>query len=937
MSGRWFAHLPLRRKLTLVIVLACTVVVLLACAIIALVEGLDFRRTMLRDAGVLADFIGRNNQATLAFQDADGARGLLSALRAEPHVVAARLFDRAGAPFADFQLTGSAAALPDRPEPASAGFRGDRLVLFQPIELDGKVIGAIHLQFDLQEMYDRLEMFAIVAGLVLAGSALLALALSARLQRPISMPILALAQTARAVAERQDYSLRATQPGRDEVGGLTAAFNHMLTRIQGQNQALREGEERLRAVLNSALTAVVVFDGAGAVLDWNARAEAMFGRTRDEALGRGVGELIVPPRLRDQEPRGQAGILGAGPVPDRLVESTALRADGGEFPVEFSVSPMRSGAVVTYCCFLTDITERKHAESKVHAQMARLDLFNRITRAIGERQDLASIFQVVVRSLEDDLPIDFGCVLLSDGSDGALTVASTGLGSPALAAALAAPAATPAPRRDGLGRCLAGDLIYEPDLAGAGQAFPATLAAAGLRALVVTPLVVESRVFGVLVAARRAAASFSSAECEFLRQLSDQVALAAHQTQLHEALQRAYDDLRQSQQTVMQQERLRALGQMASGIAHDINNAISPVALYTESLLEREPGLSTRARGYLETIRRAIEDVAHTVARMREFYRQRETQLALAPVDLNQMVDQVLDMTRARWSDMSLQRGTVITVATDLDAALPAVLGIASEIREALINLVFNAVDALPEGGTVTLRTRRGADAAGAARAVVEVVDDGVGMDEATRRRCLEPFFTTKGERGTGLGLAMVYGILQRHGADIEIESAPQRGTTMRLSLPVPAVPGASQEAVPTYVQPTRLRLLVVDDDPILLKSLRDILEGEGHLVTTANLGQAGIDAFLAAHGTAEPFGLVITDLGMPYVDGRKVARAIKEASPTTPVIMLTGWGQRLVAEGEVPPHVDRVLNKPPRLADLRDALARCCRPGGPGAPGAAP
>src|SRR6202044_1050318 len=143
---------------------------------------------------------------------------------------------------------------------------------------------------------------------------------------------------------------------------------------------------------------------------------------------------------------------------------------------------------------------------------------------------------------------------------------------------------------------------------------------------VAAPLLVESKVFGALIAALKAPDSFSSGDCEFLRQLSEHVALAAHQSQLYEALQQAYDDLRQTQQAVMQQERLKALGQMASGIAHDINNAISPIALYTESLLEKEPGLSARARDYLSTIQHAIEDVSHTVARMRESSRQREPQ-----------------------------------------------------------------------------------------------------------------------------------------------------------------------------------------------------------------------------------------------------------------------------------------------------------------------
>jgi signal transduction histidine kinase/CheY-like chemotaxis protein len=411
-----------------------------------------------------------------------------------------------------------------------------------------------------------------------------------------------------------------------------------------------------------------------------------------------------------------------------------------------------------------------------------------------------------------------------------------------------------------------------------------------------------------------------------LKQLSEHVALASHQSQLYGALQQAYEDLRQTQQGAMQQERLRALGQMASGIAHDINNAITPIAIYTESLLENEPSLSARARNNLEIIGRAIGDVAQTVARMGEFSRQREPQLALTPVNLNQLVQQVLDLTRARWSDMPQQRGIVIRLETDLPADLPAIMGVEGEIREALINLIFNGVDAMPEGGTLTLRTKVVETSPGSfplRHVHVEVADTGVGMDEDTRRRCLEPFFTTKGERGTGLGLAMVYGMVKRHSADIEIESVAGKGTTLRLMFALPAAPTAGSAGPGrTPAIPSRLRILVVDDDPLLIKSLRDTLETDGHLVVATNGGQAGIDAFHEAMKRNEPFAVVITDLGMPYVDGRKVASAVKAASPATPVILLTGWGQRLVAEGEVPSHVNRVLSKPPKLHDLRAALA---------------
>ena len=580
----------------------------------------------------------------------------------------------------------------------------------------------------------------------------------------------------------------------------------------------------------------------------------------------------------------------------------------------------------------TEIAVRRQAEQKAQSQLERLNLLHQITRAIGERQDLKSIFQVVIRTIEDQLPIDFGCICLHDQANNSLTVTSVGVHSEALAMELAmSENAHVAIDENGLSRCVRGELVYEQDISEVKSPFPQRLAGGGLRALVVAPLLVESQVFGVLVAARRQPHSFSSGECEFLRQLTEHVALAAHQAQLYGALQQAYDDLRQTQQAIMQQERLRALGQMASGIAHDINNAISPVALYTESLLEHEPDLSPRARSYLEIIQRAIDDVAQTVARMREFYRQREPQIALSTVHLNLLVQQVIDLTRARWSDMPQQRGIVVRLQTELAPHLPMIMGSESEIREALINLVFNAVDAMPAGGTLTLRTktitgpREHEQTSGPQLVRIEVSDTGAGMDEDTRSRCLEPFFTTKGERGTGLGLAMVYGVVQRHGADIEIESALGIGTTVSLSFAVPAavIAGATQP-IDTGMVPSRLRLLVVDDDPLLLKSLRDTLEADGHVVFAANGGQAGIDAFHAAQGRGERFAAVITDLGMPHIDGRKVAESIRTASPSTPIFMLTGWGQRLIANGDTPLHVDRVLNKPPKLRELREALAHC-------------
>jgi signal transduction histidine kinase/ActR/RegA family two-component response regulator len=567
----------------------------------------------------------------------------------------------------------------------------------------------------------------------------------------------------------------------------------------------------------------------------------------------------------------------------------------------------------------SEVAQHRTTEGKLKTQLERLSLLDQITRAIGERLDLHSIFQVVIRTLEESLPIDFGSICLYDAAAAELTVTCVGVRSEALALELAMAENAHIPiDENGLSRCVGGHLVYEADLSQIDFPFPQRLSRGGLGAAVFAPLLVESQVFGVLVAARRATHSFESSDCEFLRQLSEHIALAAHQAQIYTALRQAYEDLRQTQLTVMQQERLRALGQMASGIAHDINNAVSPVALYTEVLLESEPNLSPRTRQYLETTQRAIEDVAHTVARMREFYRQPEKEVLLMPVDLGVLAQQVLDHTRARWSDMPQQRGIVIELHTELAATLPMISGIESEIREALVNLVFNAVDAMPQGGALTIRTK----ATSPDYAQVEVVDSGIGMDEATRRRCLEPFFTTKGERGTGLGLAMVYGIARRHNADVEIDSAPGKGTAMRLIFPVAKEEMAHSNRVAPAGKPQRIRILVVDDDPLLIKSLRDTLESDGHTVETAHGGQEGIDICRKAVAQGNPHHVVITDLGMPYVDGRKVAKAVKAESASIPVILLTGWGQRLVSDGDVPEEVDRVLSKPPKLRDLRAALA---------------
>jgi len=696
--------------------------------------------------------------------------------------------------------------------------------------------------------------------------------------------------------------------------------------LQAEMEARRESQQLLQAIIDNSQAVVYVKDLDGRYLLVNRRFEEIFLLARDTILGR-TDHHIFARQTADAFHDLDVRVARADQA--MIEEETVPQADGLHTYISVK-APLRDAAGKVNAIFgiSTDITERKRDEERLRSQLARLSLLDETTRAIGERQDLRSLFQVVLRNLEEQLPIDFGCACLYDPAQQTLSVACVGLKSQAFAPELALPeGARIAVDENGLSRCVLGQVVYESDVGESPSPFPARLGRLGMRSLVFAPLIVESKVFGVMIAARRAKGGFTSGDCEFLRQLSGHVALAAHQSQLYRALQRAYEDLRQTQQTVMQQERLRALGQMASGIAHDVNNALTPAALYLQSLLDRDRSLGSDARNYLVITLRAIEDVANTIARMREFYRPREPQLALLPVDLNKILQQVIDLTHARWSDMPQERGILIRAQNEFATQLPMILGAENEIRDALTNLVLNAVDAMPEGGTLTLRSNSlGATSAPVTdapetRVLVEVCDTGIGMSEAVRNRCLEPFFTTKGERGTGLGLAMVYGMVQRHSAELEIHSEAGAGTTVRLIFPIAATSASAAGA--TDVRPLgRLRILIVDDDPLILQSLQDALEHDGHLIGVADGGQAGIDKFRFAQQSSTPFDMVITDLGMPHVDGRTVATAIKSRAPAVPVILLTGWGYRLQAQDDVPQHVDCVLSKPPKLPELRAALA---------------
>jgi len=392
-----------------------------------------------------------------------------------------------------------------------------------------------------------------------------------------------------------------------------------------------------------------------------------------------------------------------------------------------------------------------------------------------------------------------------------------------------------------------------------------------------------------------------------------EVALMESNQQLADALEK----LRETQEHVIQRERLHALGRMASGIAHDFNNALAPILGFSELLLQRPESLRNeeRARGYVEMIHTAAEDSAKIVARLREFYRYREENDVFTPVSLNDLIQQVISLTQPRWKDQAQANGVQVTMKTELQN-IPTIAGNEAELREMLFNVVFNAIDAIETAGTIHFRTSLHDQCAR-----LQVIDNGAGMTEEVRSRCLEPFFSTKDEHGTGLGLGIVYGIIRRHDGSIQIESAPGQGTTVSISIPLYKEERPPARPEPVSVMERPLHILVVEDEPLVREVIEVYLREDNHIVLTASNGRDGLEKYRT--GT---FDLVLTDRAMPECNGDVLAAEIKKLSPNQPVILLTGFGDLMSGAGEKPEGVDMVVSKPFTLNSLREAISKAIR-----------
>ncbi len=378
-----------------------------------------------------------------------------------------------------------------------------------------------------------------------------------------------------------------------------------------------------------------------------------------------------------------------------------------------------------------------------------------------------------------------------------------------------------------------------------------------------------------------------------------------------EELENALAQLQNAQEQVVKQERLRALGMMAGGIAHDFNNALTMILGYGELLLPwfQKNAPDSKESGYVMHVVTAAQDATHVVSRLKEFYRPAEADEVRVVLDPNQLCEQAIAFTAPKWRERAQAAGVTISVTPDLRST-SRISGCGPELREVLTNLIFNACDAMPKGGAIVVRSRE-ADG----NVYIEVSDTGIGMTPEEIDRCLEPFYTTKGERGTGLGLAVAYGIIQRHSGSIQIQSTKGEGTTFALIFPTTTAEiVVNEETVGETIRP--LRILVVDDQEIICELLSEHLRADGHDTAAASDGKSALAAF-----DFGSFDIVITDQSMPGMSGEQLAKEVKQRYPGTLVILLTGFGEEMKATGTLPEGIEMIVGKPVTGSDLRKAI----------------
>ncbi|MBT7592610.1 MAG: GAF domain-containing protein [Candidatus Scalindua sp.] len=435
------------------------------------------------------------------------------------------------------------------------------------------------------------------------------------------------------------------------------------------------------------------------------------------------------------------------------------------------------------------------------------------------------------------------------------------------------------------------------------------------KSVLCVPLMAKSKLIGVLeVINKKDDVSFTEEDAMLLNFFANQTAVAIENARYYGELERKYEEEKQMQEKLVEAEKLWALGLMTSGVAHDFNNMLAIITGNID-LIEVEED-KDKILKKVQIIKKTAMDSAKLIKRLQKYAKTRDEKLLLQAIKFNDLVREAIEMSTPVWKDGPDAKGISIEIIDTFTEEELIILGNDTDLREAIINLIFNSVDAMPQGGKIHLATYTKNESI-----YLDLSDNGIGMTEETKSRIFDPFFTTKGINHSGLGMSMLYGTIKRHNGSIDIKTTPGKGTTFTIVLPMgkECIEKRAEESSPA-IKAEKVNILIIDDLPEVSVVLSEILSNEGHQICSFNSGTRGIEAFKKGD-----YGILITDLGMPGASGWEVINTARQIKPDVIIGVVTGWD---ISEKEIKQKgVDFLINKPFELNEIVQAVTKAEKP----------
>jgi PAS domain S-box-containing protein len=656
----------------------------------------------------------------------------------------------------------------------------------------------------------------------------------------------------------------------DKNGGVTGSLGvaRDVTERKKAEEALKQSEEYLDNIIESSLDSILTTDKKGYVTRTNKSFQKLLGFEKEELLGKHMAEFSPLGKGTFESTTGESITITEEQLENIAAtmvllaterqlsnfEFWLLRKDGKVVPVEESIVYFydKEGIVSGAVGVIRDITERKQAE-----------------REIREGKEF---LEKIIKGSKDGIIIsdEIGTILsVNEAIEQMLEVS----------------------KEEILGKHTSELIIDEEEEV--------------KKVLEKIGMMFETGFASYKTRYKKRDGNYVEIECysSLIRDENEKVIAGL-------SIARDITERQQMQHQLFQAEKLRSLGELAGGVAHDFNNILAAILGRVQLLkMQFKPpaGITEKRKSMidlvksLEIIEKASFDGAETVRRIQEFSRKRVDDKEFSHLSVNELLENALDFTKVRWKDNAESQGIKFDIQKSF-SPVPATLGSAAELREVFTNLLNNALDAMPEGGSIEVKTT-----AEDKTISIDIRDTGGGIPEEIRNRIFDPFFTTKGVQSTGLGMSISYGIISRHKGTIAVKSAEGKGTTFTIKLPVVAKPLEKREIIKSVpLQKRRARILVVEDEDEVRQLLSDILASEGHEVEAAANGREGIEVF-----SQNTFDLVFSDLGMPDMSGWEVADEIKSINSQVPVILVTGWNVEIHNSEKSTDSVDKIIQKP--------------------------